>query len=287
MNRSFLNLLGVTSLAMASLNPAHAAPAIFSASGADTTSVFNSFRTAIGGGSRIAWDGVRLDGTDVNPNTRVIDPGKTVEIPVDRFRAVGAIYADPYTVSGDGFASVNPGSAGQFNAFTPRNTFAMFDTQPGSFEDRFIEQTFVLPGTNTEAATRGFGAIFLDNETAGASKIEYFGRDAKGQSVSLGTYDVPVGKDGEAQFLGVLFDKPIITEVKLTVGTYALFNFDGKTLQAFGAENLPHGIDLAVTDDFVFATPTAIQPVPIPGAVWLLTSALPVLLRRRLSARDA
>ncbi len=242
-----------------------ASTTVYSGSGANTASVFADFQAAIGGGSRIAWDGVKLDGTDANPNTRVIDSGKTVEIPVDRFRNVGAIYADPYTVSGDGFNSVSPVTAGQFTAFTKNNIFAMFDPNDGEFEDRFIEQTFVVPGTNTAALTRGFGAIFTDVELAGTSSIEYFGS----QGVSLGKYDVPVGASGETQFLGVLFDQPLIESVRLTLGTHAVFSFDGSVVKSL---NLAEGMDIAATDDFLFATPVA--AVPLPSAVWFFGSAL-------------
>lgn len=103
-----------------------------------------------------------------------------MEILIDRFRNVGAIYADPYTVSGDGFASVNPSMAGEFPAFSPANTFAMFDPEAGKFEDRLIQQTFVLPGTDTAAGTRGFGVIFVDVELQNSSTIEYFGTGTYG-----------------------------------------------------------------------------------------------------------
>lgn len=261
----------------------HASPIVFSGTGADAGIEFNAFRAAVGGGSRIAWDGVRLDGTDANPATRIIDAGKTVEIPVDRFRGAGAIYAAPYAVSGDGFASVNPATAGEFPAFSPRNTFAMFETKPGEFTDRFIAQSFVLPGTATVAGSRGFGAIFADVELPGSSSIEYFGQNANGERVSLGKFEVPVGQSGEIQFLGVVFDSPIIADVLLTVGSNALFNFSGGAFTSFGGELLNRGIDLAVTDDFVFATPQLLQRVPIPSTLLLL--ALPMLglmwMRRR------
>jgi len=285
MQRSLRCLSALALLCGATLTlPAHASPIVFSGSGVAATTQFNAFRAAVGGGSRIAWDGVRLDGTDVNPATRVIDPGKTVEIPVDRFRGVGAIYAAPYAVSGDGFSSVNPGSAGEFPAFSPANTFAMFDTRPGQFDDRFIGQSFVLPGTNTVAGTRGFGAIFADVELAGTSAIEYFGQTANGGRISLGKFDVPIGQSGEHQFLGVLFDQAIVAEVLLTVGTHALFSLSGNTIQSFGAEDLGRGIDLAVTDDFVFATPTALRTVPIPSTLWL--AALPALFLLRHARRQ-
>jgi hypothetical protein len=243
---------------------AAAAPQIFSGTGASAITAFDTFKTAIKtatgvDGNRIGWDGVKLDGTDVNPNTRVIDSGKTVEIPVDRFKNVGAIFADPYTVSGDGFASVNPGTANQFVAFSPSNVFAMFDPIAGQFDDRNIQQSFVLSGTDTVAGTRGFGAIFVDVEQDGSSSIEYFGKDASNNKVSLGKYYVTPSANGEAQFLGVLFDSAVVAEIEITVGSKALFSFDGSAIQAFGAENLSQNIDLAVTDDFFFPVPETLQ----------------------------
>ncbi len=261
--------------------PALSAPIVFSGSGAGAATALDSFRAALGarnaaaapqaGGRReIGWDGVRLDGTDANPNTQVIDNGKTVSIPIDRFRAQGAIFEDPYAVSGDGFASVNPGTAGEFPAFSPANTFVMFNEQLGQFDDPFIEQSFVLAGSNTVAGTRGFGAIFMDVENTGSSAIEFFGLNANDDEVSLGKFLVPTGASGEFQFLGVLFDSPIVSEVSLTVGTNSLFAFDGASFEAFGAENLAGGIDLAATDDFVFAEPTQLQRVPTPATLPLL-----------------
>jgi hypothetical protein len=268
---------------------AWSAPIVFSGSGASATAALEAFRGAIGGvkntaaaaqaGGRreINWDGVKLDGTDVGPNTTVVDPNKTVIIDVDRFKGQGTLFADPYAVSGDGFASVNAASGGQFPAFSPNNTFAMQDPNAGQFDDRFIGESFNLAGTTTAAGTRGFGAIFLDVEDAASSSIEYFGHDANGNQVSLGTFAVPVGGDGETQFLGVLFDSPLITEVNLTVGTNALFNFDGTQFQSFGAENVAQGIDLAVTDDFVFAEPTAAATIPVPGTLALTLAGLSLL----------
>lgn len=273
-----------------SVSAAWAAPLVFSGTGAGATVALDAFRAAIGGvkntaaspqvgGQReINWDGVKLDGTDVNPNTVVVDPNKTVIIPVDRFKGQGTLFADPYSVSGDGFASVNPATAGKFPAFTSPNTFVMFDPTAGQFDDRFIGESFNLAGTSTPAATRGFGAIFVDVQNPGSSSIEYFGRDANGKQFSLGTFDVPVGAaSGETQFLGVLFDSPAVTEVNLTVGNKALFSFDGSGFQSFGAEDLAAGVDLAVTDDFVFAEPVQVTGVAEPstlalalaGAGWL------------------
>ncbi|MBD2361387.1 PEP-CTERM sorting domain-containing protein [Anabaena minutissima FACHB-250] len=278
----------ILSLLTTAAESAQASTLVFSGSGATTNTAFNDFRTAIGGGSRINWDGVRLDGTDVNPNTQIIDLGKTVAIPVDRFQGAGALFSEPYAVSGDGFASVNPDTAGQFPAFSPNNTFVMFDFNSGEFEDRSIDQTFVLPGTNIAAGTRGFGAIFVDVEDPTSSSIEYFGTTSSGKKISLGKFFVPVGASGETQFLGVLFDNPVVTEVELTVGSKALFSFDGTTIQSFGSEDVANGIDLVATDDFVFAVPTLAtltqvpEPTPLSGFGVAAFGVIGFLTRKRL-----
>lgn len=256
---------------------ATAATQVFSGTGTAATTEFNNFKAAIktatgADGNRIGWDGVKLDGTDANPKTRVIDQGKTVEIPVDRFKNVGAIFADPYTVSGDGFASINPSTAGQFPVFSPSNTFAMFDLKDGQFDDRNIQQSFVLPNTTTDAGTRGFGAIFVDVEQANSSSIEYFGKDANNKKISIGKYYVKPSANGEAQFLGVLYDAAVVSEIEVTVGSKALFSFAGNVIKPFGAENLAKGIDLVVTDDFFFAVPetltTSTDPTPLANCLF-------------------
>ena len=279
------------------IGSAWSAPIVFSGSGAAATTALNDFRSAIGGvkntaapqasGRReINWDGVKLDGTDVNPNTQVVDANKTVIIPTNRFQGQGTLFADPYAVSGDGFASVNGASAGQFPPFSPNNTFVMQDATAGQFDDRFVGESFTIPGTTTAAGTRGFGAIFLDVEGAGSS-IEYFGRNTNGDQVSLGTFAVPIGASGETQFLGVLFDNAVVTDVNLTIGSNTLFNFDGTAFQSFGAENLAQGVDLVVTDDFIFAEPTAAVAVavPEPASIALMLGGLAVFGRIRQQGR--
>lgn len=68
-----------------------------------------------------------------------------------------------------------------------------------------------------------------------------------------------------------------MTEVKLTVGTNALFNFDGNSFQSFGGENLTGNTDLAVTDDFVFAEPTMAAAIPEPSSYALMLAGLGLL----------
>jgi hypothetical protein len=256
----------------ASLSIAAGTPASFSgvntvANPNGAATALQAFETAIGGvnngatpppqatGFRtINWDGVKLDGTDFGGDTTVINPGNTVGIPINRFQERGVQFEQVYAVSGDGFTDVNPNVAGLFPAFSPKNTFAMFN-------ENSIGLSFVLPSLHTttpvSAGTRGFGAIFLNVTTDNTSSIEFFNGDT-----SLGKFFVPKSTTGQAEFLGELFSSPIVTRVSLTLGEGALFSFDGTTVRPGGADSLTN--NLVVTDDFVYAEPTqATQLTPI------------------------
>lgn len=243
----------------------YAAPVVFSGAGmTDATAALNAFRAAIGGANNggapppqadgrreINWDAVKLDGTDFGGDTTVIILNKTVGIPVNRFQARGALFEEVYAVSGDGFESANAGVTGQFPFFSPSNTFAMFN-------DNFIDMSFVFPSapntTPVPAAVRGFGAIFIDVETTNTSAIEYFNF-----GTSIGKFFVPPGASAEPEFLGVLFDKPFVTSLRLTVGTAQIFSFNGTTVTPGPADitiDPVNGADLADTDDFVYSEPT-------------------------------
>jgi hypothetical protein len=293
---AFFSAASAGALGLCLSGQANAAQVFSGAGNANATAQIQAFRDSIGGAKNtdpaphadgrreITWDGVKLDGTDANPNTQVIDNGKTVAIPINRFQNVGALFEEVYSVSGDGFSSVNPASAGQFPAFSPNNTFVMFDFDPNAFDDRLIQQSFIVPSDPTTTpvpqATKAFGAIFVGVEDPTSSSIEYFGLDQNGSRVSLGKFFVPAGPAGEAEFLGVNFGSPVVTDVELTVGTNALFNFDGTTVHSFGAQNLTAGVDLAVTDDFVFAEPAnAAPPIPLPPAALLaIPGVVPAIL---------
>jgi hypothetical protein len=239
-------------------------------SGAALTALQN-FEAAIGGANNttavgpqsggfrtINWDGVALDNTDFGgpPNTTVINLNKTVAIPLNRFQSRGAFFGDVYAVSGDGFQDVNSHvTATTFPAFSPTKTFAMFN-------DNTIDMSFVLAGANgsnpTLAATKGFGAIFINNQNANTSAIEFFHG-----SRLLTTAFVPTGTAGQAEFLGVVFNNPIVTNVTMTLGTDVLFDFNGTTATGVGTDPTR----LVVTDDFAYAEPVPIldAPVILPG----------------------
>lgn len=239
-----------------------------------STTALNSFRAAIGGvnnggnpppqssGRReINWDAVKLDGTDFGGDTTVISLGHTVGISTRRFQARGALFDQVYTVSGDGFASVNPNVSGLFPAFSPNNTFAPFN-------DNTIDMSFVLASSPTTppvpAVVSGFGAIFVNVQLPNTSSIEYF----SGPN-SLGKFFVPpAGSSGQPEFLGVIFNSPVVTNVRLTLGTAQIYNFDGTTFSSSTVNNPASGANLVATDDFVYS-----EPLPLPQTVVNATAA--------------
>jgi hypothetical protein len=248
-------------------DPLSAAPTLFSGTGtAGTGAAISSFESAIGGANvstangpqasgfrTINWDGVALNGTDFGggANTVVISQGNTVGIPFDRFQSRGAFFGDVYGVSGNGFTTVNPSVAGLFPAFSPNNTFAMFN-------DNFIDMSFVVPSAATttpvNAASRGFGVVFINVELPNTSSIQFFNG-----STLLATAFAPVGGKGQASFVGGLFNSPLVTGVRLTLGTDVLFTFNGTTFAPGpNPDNPGAGHNLVVTDDFVYAEPVAI-----------------------------
>lgn len=247
-------------------------PQSFPGVGGDTTSggaitALHAFEAAIGGANNgsnapaangfrtINWDGVKLDGTDFGGNTFMIDAGHTVGIPVNRFQDRGVQFQEVYAVSSDlgqngSFTDVNANVAGLFPSFSASNAFAMFN-------DNTIDLTFVQPGSPAtspvSAGTHGFGAIVRNVQVPNTTSIQYFHGDQ-----SLGKFFVLPGTQGQAEFLGELFNDPIVTRVQLTLGTDVIFNFNGTTFSAGSQVNNPGaGHNLVVTDDFAFAEPSA------------------------------
>jgi hypothetical protein len=252
-------------------------PTQFNGVGGNNTSVtagtansaLMAFEAAIGGANNganpppktngfraINWDGVALDGTDFGGISTVIVNGKVVAIPRNRFQERGVSFEEIYAVSGPAspadqstFLAVNPNVSNLFRAFSPPKTFAMFN-------DNTIGLSFVLPSAHTTtpipAATRGFGAIFLNVRITNNTSIEYFNGTR-----SLGKFFAPVGTQGQAEFLGVLFATPIVTSVQISCGTDVLFTFDGASFTGTTTDNTSTGHNLVVTDDFAYAEPTA------------------------------
>jgi hypothetical protein len=233
-----------------------AGPAIASAAGRSEFRVFTAtgeiaaplaeFRTVLGeqlngtpgpftdGRREIKWDGAALP---TNVNT----------FPGDFFNTTvkaGAIFSTDgigFRTSDNDFSDINLAYADEFNAFSLPKTF-----MPIGSEEMTV--SFRVPGTETPAATRGFGVVFSDVERQGAASIKLF--DAEGRS--LGQYHAPVRSDPAGfSFVGVVFESPIVAQVRITSGQRAL---------GAGVQDLSDGgnLDLAVMDDYLYAEPQEI-----------------------------
>jgi hypothetical protein len=221
---------------------------VFTATG-DIAPRVAEFRTALGdplngapgtipskdGRREIKWDGAALPTND-NP------------FPGDFFNTTvkaGAIFTTDgsgFRNSDNDFSDINPAYADDFNAFSPLKTF-----MPVGSEKMTV--SFRVPGTETLAASRGFGVVFSDVERQGAASIKLL--DAEGRS--LGQYHAPVRSDANGfSFVGVVFASEIVAEVQITSGQRAL-GADVQDLSDGG------NLDLAVMDDFLYAEPQEIQ----------------------------
>jgi hypothetical protein len=245
-----------------------------------TAGAVTSFETAIGGvkntaaspqngGFRvITWDGVKVDGTDsaAGPNsTTVITQGHTVGIPLNRFQGSGVFFGAIYAVTNDGFADVNPNVGpstsapnGLFPAFSQPNVFAMFN-------DNGIDFTFIDPASPftapVSASARGFGGVFLNVQQPGTT-IKFFHGSTLIDTLNVPTNPTP----GAAVFAGELFNSPEVTNVLLTMGTGAIFKFDGTTITSGGANSTSN--NLVAVDDWIFP-----EPVPLANGTNIPVSA--------------
>ena len=233
---------------------------------AGITPIRDTFRAAVGGGTvagangsfggvrrEINWDGVP-DAFSA-PNAF---PGNFFNVNSPR----GAVFSTPGTgfevsanagVAPTEFDNLNPTYSGTFATFSPQRLF----TALGS---TVTDVNFFVPGTTTPALTSAFGAIFTDVDVVGSS-IEYF--DALNNS--LGVFAVPFLLGSETfSFLGVVFDAPVVSRVRIISGNTALGPNDNPGL----------GIDVAVMDDFIYAEPTATAAVPEPASLLLLGTGI-------------
>ena len=192
-------------------------------------------------------------------------------LPADFFnapnRARGAILKTPGAGVQVSAKAGNPSGAlprfGHINA-SYLNIFKTFSAERlfSPIGSNIVDLTFAVPGTNTPALVRGFGAIYTDVDTDHTA-FEYF--DAAGNS--LGQFKTPIFNEG-LSFLGVAFPTAVVARVRIAYGTTALGPDDG------GA------IDVAVMDDFIYGEPqpapnVAAQPTTAPVTAATPTTASP------------
>ena len=192
------------------------------------------------GRREIDWDAVPDELAQPNPfppdffnateaprarGARLETPGDALGVSADADNPDGALPR---------FGNVNPTYVDEFTAFSEERLFSPLGSNEASI-------TFFVPGTDTTAAVRGFGAVYTGVDSKGAADFEFY--DANGEL--LGTYAVPKSKDG-LSFLGIAFPKAIVAKVKIVYGNSPL-----------GPDNSKK-YDVAVMDNFIYGEPQAL-----------------------------
>ena len=230
-------------------------PTVVSGAG-DITPVVVAYRSLLGdpnnggapgahpaGRREINWDGVPDDLAAPN-----FLPGDFFNATTDP-RARGALLATPgigLQVSARStnptdtpvrFGNVNPSYSDLFQTFSPERLFSPLGSN-------VVDLTFAVPGTQTPALVRGFGAVYT-NVATDHTAFEYFDRSGD----SLGRFSVPQAPGG-LSFLGVAFDQPVVARVSIVYGSVAL-----------GPDESPD-TNVAVMDDFIYGEPQAVPYSP-------------------------
>lgn len=239
----------------------------------DITDTVTTYRGALGalnpnngshfaGGRReINWDGVPDNFSD--PNSF---PGTFFNQAAPGGRARGAAFTTPGTgflVSADDSPGTTASRFGFGNDFIPFSEQRIF-SPVGSV---ITTVDFFIPGQpGVAGTTRGFGAVFLDVEQPGLTKMDYFAVNGD----LLHSVLVPVNAtSGDMSFAGALFDNAVVARVVITTGNAALLGN--------GSEG--PGTDGVAMDDFIYG-----EPVPEPSTWAMLAAGLAGLglaLRRR------
>jgi hypothetical protein len=251
--------LSVTAFA----TPCRAGFITFEAAGPDAasiTSIRDSFRTAVGGGSvagangsfgglrrEINWDGVPESLSDPNA------------LPANFFNTTsprGVVFSTPGTgflVSANAGGAVPPlfGFPNDFQAFSPQKLFTAINSN-------IVDVSFFVPGTGIAATTSAFGVIFTDVEVGGLTKIEFFDPT----NTLIFTRNAPVGANQGLSFVGSVANAgERISRVRITSG--------GNTIVSNGVLGNPND-DIVVMDDFLYAEPiAAVTAVPEPTGLAL------------------
>lgn len=224
-------------------------PTVFSAS-SDIQTVIDQFKAELGadnggvpgtqgatGFREVNWDG--LTDEEAAPNYYPPDLFNSAVAP----RARGLVLSTPGTglmVSADNnnptntlpsFGNINPNYVSIFPPFSGERLFSPVGSN-------IAEVRFYVPGTDTKAVVRGFGAVYVDVDRMENAAFEYFDINDK----SLGVYATPYLNNGHV-FLGVLFPEAIVHRVKVEYGNSPLGPDDSGS------------IDVSVMDNFIFGEP--------------------------------
>jgi hypothetical protein len=220
---------------------ADAATVVRQASGSSPAAiqtVVNQFRDDLGpdngtddpastGRREIDWDDVPDERADPSllPGADFDDRGVLLSTPGSGLQ-VSADSSNPDN------RAIEFGRASLFAPFSPQRLFSPLGSTTTVVD-------FVDPGSTGDALSRGFGAVFTNVDTAGRSRIEFFG--ANGQTLAVRTVP-PASGNQTLSFVGVAFDEGRVARVRITSGDHAPDS--GVTTN-----------DTTVLDDFVYGEP--------------------------------
>ncbi len=262
-------LIGLATIAVP--HTAQGVPITFSAAGANPAAIqgtVDAFRANLGalnpnvagsfgsGRREINWDGVP-NGFSAPNNL----PANFFNVNSPRgavFSTVGTgfqVSANEGTGTPIEFGNINPAYPEFFRTFSAQRLF----TALGS---NVYDVSFFVPGSTTPALTRGFGSVFTDVDSDASTSIAYFGVTNN----LLGTFSVPNAAGNQTlSFLGVAFDSPVVSRVRITSGNQSL---------GLGTTG-----DVVVADDFIYAEPTVPEPSSL--AIFGFGAAGLIIARRR------
>jgi hypothetical protein len=129
------------------------------------------------------------------------------------------------------FGDVNASYVDTFQTFSEERLFSPIGSN-------VVDLRFFVPGTDTAALVRGFGAVYTDVDREETAAFQFLDADDE----SLGSFSVPVSEDG-LSFLGIAFPEPIVARVRIVYGNTELGPDDGGQY------------DVAVMDDFIYGEP--------------------------------
>jgi hypothetical protein len=191
---------------------------------------------AIGGYREINWDGL--------PNNFILNsiPNNFFNNPISiQSLQRGLIYSGSsgdFRISRDGFKEINGHNAPtDIVAFSGNTVFA-------NITESAWPVNFEVVGTQTEAATKAFGLVFIGVNKEKSSYLEVFNNET-----SLGKYfALPQTQTSKHSFVGISFTNAVITKVKVTHGD-ASFTSNFKDISNGGI------YDIVAVDDMIYAEP--------------------------------
>ncbi len=251
----FIGLALILTLGIVSCSKNYDAPAVPTVKSTivtgtgDITASLTQFRSILGdqlnttpnqttGRREINWDAVPTASTNVNGFP--LDFFNSTDPLVANGRKRGFIIVDggsSFRVDSTDFSEIDASYAAQFDAFSPKKTFAYIGNV-------VTQCAFKIPGSSTDASVKGFGVIFSDVDDANSTTIEYFNG-----TKSLGVFKVPARSGTTSfSFLGVYFPDEKVTKVKITCG-------DGTLAPGVKDKSDGGSKDLVVMDDFFYDEP--------------------------------